>query len=38
MANKSSFRVHLICFNPMKPTWKFHFKIYMICCAKTNLT
>jgi len=38
MANKSSFGRSLICFNPMKPTGKFHFKIYMICCAKTNLT
>ena len=38
MANKSSYGRNLICFNPMKPTGKFHFKIYMICCAKTNLT
>ncbi len=38
MANKSSFGRNLICFNPMKPTGKFHFKFYMICCAKTNLT
>jgi hypothetical protein len=38
MANKSSFGHSLICFNPMKPTGKFHFKMYMICCAKTNLT
>jgi hypothetical protein len=38
MANKSSYGRHLICFNPMKPTGKFHFKIYMICCAKSNLT
>jgi hypothetical protein len=37
MVNKSSFGRSLICFNPMKPTGKFHFKIYMICCAKTNL-
>jgi hypothetical protein len=38
MANKSSYGHHLICFNPMKPTGKFHFKIYMICCASTKLT
>jgi hypothetical protein len=38
MANKSSYGCNLICFNPMKPSGKFHFKIYMICCAKTNLT
>ncbi len=38
MANKSCFGRNLICFNPMKPTGKFHFKMYMICCAKTNLT
>ncbi len=38
MANKSSYGRSLICYNPMKPTGKFHFKIYMLCCAKTNLT
>jgi len=38
MANKSSYGHFLICFNPMKPTGKFHFKIYMICCAYTKLT
>jgi hypothetical protein len=38
MANKSSYARHLICFNPMKPTGKFHFKIYMVCCAESNLT
>jgi hypothetical protein len=38
MANKSSYGRFLICFNPMKPTGKFHFKIYMICCAYTKLT
>ena len=25
----------LICFNPRKPGGKFHFKIYMCCCATT---
>lgn len=24
-------------YNGMKPTGKFHFKIYMMCCAATNL-
>ncbi len=38
MANKSSYGRSLICFNPMKPTGKFHFKIYMRCCAQSNLT
>ena len=38
MANKSSYAWYLICFNPMKPTGKFHFKIYMVCCAESNLT
>jgi hypothetical protein len=38
MANKSSYTLFLICFNPMKPTGKFHFKIYMVCCAESNLT
>jgi hypothetical protein len=38
MANKSSYARFLICFNPMKPTGKFHFRIYMICCAESNLT
>ena len=28
MANKSSYARFLICFNPMKPTGKFHFRIY----------
>jgi len=37
-ANKSSYARFLICFNPMKPTRKFHFKIYMVCCAESNLT
>jgi hypothetical protein len=37
MANKSSYTRFLICFDPMKPTGKFHFKIYMVCCAKSNL-
>jgi hypothetical protein len=27
----------LISFNPKKPTGKFHFKIYMLCCALTNI-
>jgi hypothetical protein len=31
MANKSSYGRFLMCFNPAKPTGKFHFKIYMVC-------
>jgi hypothetical protein len=38
MANKSSYARFFICFNPMKPTGKFHFKIYMVCHAQSNLT
>ena len=38
MACYSRFARHLLSFNPMKPTGKFHFKIYMLCCAMTNLT
>jgi hypothetical protein len=38
MATKSSYARFHIFFNPMKPTWKFHFKIYMLCCAESNLT
>jgi hypothetical protein len=38
MANKSSYARFLICFNPMKPTGRFNLKIYMVCCAESNLT
>jgi hypothetical protein len=38
MACFSHYARHLLSFNPMKPTGKFHFKIYMVCCAVTNLT
>jgi hypothetical protein len=38
MVNRSSYGHFLICFNPTKPTGKFHFKIYMLCFAQTNLT
>ena len=38
MACKSSYGRHLIVYNGAKPTGKFHFKMYMMCCAKTNLT
>jgi hypothetical protein len=34
----SRFARHLLSFNPMKPTGKFHFKIYMLCCTMTKLT
>lgn len=37
LANKSNYGWFLICCNPSKPTGKFHFKIYMVCCAKSNL-
>jgi hypothetical protein len=37
MACRSSFGRHLICFNPKKPTGKFHFLIYMLCCGEKNL-
>ena len=38
MACKSSYGRHLIVYNGAKPTGKFHFKMYMMCCATTNLT
>ena len=38
MACRSSYGRHLITFNAKKPTGKFHFKLYMLCCATTNLT
>jgi Transposase IS4 len=37
MACFSRYGRGLISFNPKKPTGKFHFKIYMLCCAYTNL-
>jgi len=37
MACFSRYARRLLCFNPQKPTGKFHFKIYMLCCAITNL-
>jgi len=37
MACFSHYARGLLCFNPQKPTRKFHFKIYMLCCAITNL-
>jgi hypothetical protein len=38
MACYSRYARNLVPFNPMKPTGKFHFKMYMLCCAVTNLT
>jgi hypothetical protein len=38
MACFSRYGRGLVSFNPMKPTGKFHFKMYMVCCASTNLT
>lgn len=37
MACRSSYGRSLIVYNGMKPTGKFHFKIYVLCCALTNL-
>jgi hypothetical protein len=37
MACRSSYGRNLIVYNGMKPTGKFHFKIYVLCCAVTNL-
>ncbi len=37
MACHSSYGRHLVVYNGMKPTGKFPFKIYMLCCAVTNL-
>ncbi len=37
MACRSSYGRHLIVYNGMKPTGKFHFKMYLLCCAFTNL-
>jgi hypothetical protein len=36
MACKSSYGRHLIVYNGAKPTGKFHFKMYMMCCATSN--
>jgi hypothetical protein len=36
MACFSRYARGLLCFNPQKPTGKFHFKIYRLCCAITN--
>jgi hypothetical protein len=37
MACFSQYARGLLCFNPQKPTGKFHFKLYMLCCATMNL-
>jgi len=37
MACFSRYGRGLISFNPKKTTGKFHFKIYMLCCALTNI-
>jgi hypothetical protein len=37
MACHSSYGRHLIVYNGMKSTGKFHFKIYMLGCAITSL-
>jgi hypothetical protein len=38
MACHSNYGRHLIVFNGMKNIGKFHFKMYMMCCAVTYLT
>ncbi|KAE9026035.1 hypothetical protein PR001_g12282 [Phytophthora rubi] len=35
VACRSKFGRSLIMFNPMKPGGKYHFRIYMLCCAST---
>ncbi|GMF41085.1 unnamed protein product [Phytophthora fragariaefolia] len=35
VACRSKFGRHCIVFNPMKPTGKYHFRLYMPCCATT---
>jgi hypothetical protein len=37
MACFSCYARGFLCFNPQKPTGKFHFKLYMLCCATTNV-
>ena len=33
VASRSKYARHLIVYNPRKPTGKYHFKLYMCCCA-----
>ncbi|POM63514.1 Transposase [Phytophthora palmivora] len=35
IACRSKFGRHMIVYNPMKPTGKYHFRLYMLCCATT---
>ncbi|GMF42408.1 unnamed protein product [Phytophthora fragariaefolia] len=35
VACRSRYGRHLIVYNPREPTEKYHFKIYMMCCAST---
>ncbi|KUF82535.1 hypothetical protein AM588_10000405 [Phytophthora nicotianae] len=35
VACRSQFGRHLIVYNPRKPTGKYHFKMYMLCCASS---
>ena len=37
IAYYSRYARNLLSFNPMKPTGKFHFKLYMLCSVVTNL-
>jgi hypothetical protein len=38
VAARSKFARYLIVYNNRKPTGKYHFKLYMTCCATTWLT
>lgn len=38
VACRSKYGRHLIVFNPKKPTGKYHFRIYMCCCATSWVT
>ncbi len=35
IACRSRYGRHMIVFNPNKPTGKYHFKIYMLCCSSS---
>lgn len=35
MACRSRQGRHLVVFNPMKPTGKYHFRLYAVCCSST---
>ncbi|KAG3060936.1 hypothetical protein PI124_g22257 [Phytophthora idaei] len=35
VACRSRQGLHMIVYNPMKPTGKYHFRLYMVCCSTT---